>query len=100
RDWCYSEFVWERPKEQMIVDKMTGLNHGRMASSIFLFASPNTRFKSRNEPVIVGKPKQGNRIAVLLCTPQGKTRKIPLPQQDISSVRGEEWKDQRRRPAA
>lgn len=63
RDWCFSEMTLSLPNEMKFLDKKLGIDHTKLNSSAFLFASSSvlTKMKPVEEMkdcgVVVGRPK-------------------------------------------
>lgn len=94
RDWCYSEFSWERPYLQKFVDTMMDVKRTNLGSSSFLFANKALDVKAGTPEtkVIVGKPKISKDkdlgIQLILCGEEG-TSKSPAIKGKTSILKGE-----------
>ena len=82
KDWCYSEFSTEGfPKDSLYIDELMEIDRTLIASSAFVFASPELFSTMQHVPkaqaVVVGRPKtkEGTGFSYLLCTPQGEIEK-------------------------
>ncbi len=94
RDWCYSEFIWERPPLMREVDRMLKIDRHRIGCSAYVFASPDvavslqTQKATRSESIVVGRPltqtrsKNSREFEYLLCTPEGLSKQKPEPASD------------------
>jgi hypothetical protein len=63
RDWCYSEFYWQRPSLMKILDDKLDIRREQLSGSVYLFASPSLLQQAESklepgEPVVVGRPQQ------------------------------------------
>jgi len=75
RDWCYSEFTWQRPPLVKNLDDRLEINHEKLSTSCYAFASPSAMAWIKNadwaQPaaVVVGRPTQ----RVIKGAPQPQT---------------------------
>lgn len=91
RDWCYSEFTWERPPLARTADRILSIDRHRIGCSAYVFVSPDvalalqTQEAPRSEEVIVGRPltpsrnPQSREFDYLLCTENGLQKSKPVP---------------------
>ncbi len=92
RDWCYSEFAWERPPLSKVVDKILKVERHRLGASAYIFASPDLVeamaaldpvAATRPQAVVVGRPldpsdrRRQPTFEYLLCTPGGLVKEKP-----------------------
>lgn len=89
RDWCYSEFVWERPPLAKVVDRILKIDRHRIGCSAYVFVSPDVALAleahraRRSEEVVVGRPLTPSRnqssreFEYLLCTETGLVKQKP-----------------------
>ena len=84
RDWCYSEYEWERPYLQKFVDTMLDVKRTTLGTASFMFANKNLgmEIKYGKQDVIVGKPtvskEKSSKIQLLLCTKDGAKKVGPF----------------------
>ena len=98
RDWCYSEFGFDRPRVVEKVDKLLDIQRARVGSSCFLMVTPalaDAWKLSTPAPksVVVGRPIARKHpkyptYCYLLCTQSGLTKTKPVPR-SLSGLRGE-----------
>ena len=97
RDWCYSEFGFERPQLLQKVDKILDIQRGRIGSASFVMATPalaaEWQLESFDKNVIVGRPIARKHpryptFSYLLCTPSGLTKTKPVPK-GLTGFRGD-----------
>ena len=102
RDWCYSEALWEVPKEIQRLDEMLDMDRSRLSGAGYLLASPSfmkrinppsttaTQNKKQDEwGVVVGRPARttGRGFDYLICSPDGM-KKSPQGEGDSITPRG------------
>lgn len=105
RDWCYSEFSWERPPLMNAVDKILKVERHRLGCSAYVFASPDlaealARHRGaespREEAIVVGRPlkqsapKNSRAFEYLLCTSEGLAKENFDPS-GPELLRGQTW---------
>lgn len=101
RDWCFSEFSWERPALVRQIDERLGINHGKLSSSCYSFASPSAlkllEEASYSAPghVVVGRPQlrspavgqtaksRGAGFEYLICTGDSLEKKKPAREAEL-----------------
>lgn len=85
KDWCYSEFLWQRPQVQKEIDEKTGIKRAKLTTTGMLFFFGDQAKSSQQIPsVVIGRPQTSGaklfknqkerseqEFAYLLCTPQG-----------------------------
>lgn len=99
RDWCYSEFVWDRPPLVKKVDKILKIDRQRIGVAAYVFVSPDVYQeleKARHEAVVVGRPvdrQTKNPLhstkSYLLCQPEPGLTKQKAEKEDIELLRGQ-----------
>ncbi len=70
RDWCYSEFTMSKSPEQLATEKILGVSREVMGSASYIFLNPaaaKAYTKTKNESVVVGFPREGERQLLLTC---------------------------------
>ncbi|MFW7381242.1 MAG: small ribosomal subunit Rsm22 family protein [Oligoflexus sp.] len=95
RDWCYSEFTWNRPPLVTMLDERLEINHEKISSSCYCFASPsamtliNKAGYQSPEEVVVGRPTPrrkpleakkkafGPKFEYLICAGERLIKKAP-----------------------
>ncbi len=95
RDWCYSEFAWERPPLVRNVDKILEIDRHRIGCAAYVFVSPDmvTSFPQAAESVVVGRPLDKNasihsrKFSYLLCSEDGLHK--AEPQEGLELMRGQ-----------
>lgn len=94
RDWCYSEFSWERPYLQKFIDTMLDVKRTNLGSSSYILSNKALNVeKPKNEhQVIVGKPKQlktkDSPVHLLICS-GGKISKSRPTKNSEKILKGE-----------
>ena len=84
KDWCYSEFSWERPYLQKFVDTILQVRRTTLASSSFIFCNDSLGFsgKDKKHRTIVGKPTvsqaRKREVHLLLCQKDGISKTEPV----------------------
>ncbi len=84
RDWCYSEFAWERPPLVRNVDKILEIDRHRIGCAAYVFVSPDM-IKDFRQPasIVVGRPLDRNasmhsrKFEYLLCSEDGLSKATP-----------------------
>lgn len=60
KDWCFSEWLWNRPAPYKKVDQTLKVAHQKLNASAFVFASMKlAKDKPQNTPLVVGRPLIG-----------------------------------------
>lgn len=104
RDWCYSEFAWERPPLVNQIDKILRIERHRLGCAAYVFASPdlfqalvekNPSLGTREESIVVGRPlkpsanPQSRSYEYLLCESEGLRKENPSIGPEL--LRGQTW---------
>jgi hypothetical protein len=101
RDWCYSEFAWERPPLMRTIDRLLEIDRQRIGCSAYLFVSPDleqnllVRRPGTSQEIVVGRPllprgRDPRRdFDYLLCSPDGLGKKKPESGPEL--LRGQTW---------
>lgn len=79
RDWCYSEFSFEKSNSMSQVDKILGVSRNIMGAAGYLFVNPAAISKMaplKVRPVVVGHPT-GASASTLICDGQRIDRAKP-----------------------
>jgi hypothetical protein len=96
KDWCYSEFSWERPYLQKFVDTILDLKRTNIGSSSYVFTNKAFGLESykASQKVIVGKPNvskyKQDGIQLLICDKDG-IDKSPVIKGQHSILKGEQY---------
>lgn len=80
KNWCFSEFNFQAPKELQIVEKQLNLHRRQVGASSYVFTSPNLarQFDHQRKQVFVGLPKlQSGQHVSLVCDGTHITREKP-----------------------
>ena len=102
RDWCYSEFGFDRPTLLQKVDMMLDIQRTRIGSACFVMATPALaeawKIGPQDAPVIVGRPLARKHprfptYAYLLCKGTELARTKPVPHM-LTGLRGEIYSEQ------
>ena len=91
RDWCYSEFAWERPPLMRNVDKILEIDRHRIGCAAYVFVSPDwlKGFATSPESIVVGRPLDRNaslhsrKFSYLLCSEDGLQKVEPGSGQEL-----------------
>lgn len=81
KNWCYSEWQWDAPEQQKLIDQFLGLSKSKLGASAYVFASPQfSQFKPLEIPTLVGLPTvpKTNKRLQLWCEPNGKLNRQPF----------------------
>lgn len=99
RDWCYSEFVWDRPPLMKKIDRILKIDRQRIGVSAYVFVSPDVYQElenARHEAVVVGRPidrqarnPMHSEKSYLLCQPEPGLTKEKAGKDAIELLRGQ-----------
>lgn len=86
RDWCYSEFAWQRPVWQRNIDRLMNVDRGLLSGAMYIFSSPKAKIfmvpDSVRQNIVVGRPltRYGKTSGFrhLVCTNAGRLDQGPL----------------------
>lgn len=98
KDRCYSEFQWYPPKEQIEIDKVLKISRSILASTCFVFISPNIHARiasSYTHKVVVGRPHNKSthhKFSYLICEHHNILNKYPPRTNSTQLLRGELYK--------
>lgn len=92
-DRCYSELMWPKPPEQKFVDSLLGVERNILASSVYVFATPEAFDKisplsKKESGKVVGRPtrkENRNTFDYLVCSPEQEI--VKLPKQKDSKIK-------------
>lgn len=82
KDYCYSEFEWDRPGFQTIIDESLELSRKVLGCAGYIFASEALLAawpgKQESKPVVVGQPVncETEEREILLCTPAATISRV------------------------
>ena len=86
RDWCYSEFAWQRPVWQRNIDRLMNVDRGLLSGAMYIFSSPKAKVylvsDSARQNIVVGRPltRHGKMSGFrhLVCTHEAELDQGPL----------------------